>query len=146
VLAGVAVPEQLVVTVRQGVRTGVGLAVLTVAVGVAVRAGEDDLALRAGRPALDLPAPGLERVAEEEVHVERADVGLVPDLRAGLARAVMDLDCAVVAWGVLGRDARGRRASERKPEGAHCQHGGTDDRAHTVGPHCILQRCDVCAP
>jgi hypothetical protein len=97
----VAVPEELVVAVRKRVDAFLGLAVLAVTLRV-VGAAEDNGALVTGRPFLDLPGAGLLRVAEVEVEVERAHVGLVPDLaRVVLARALVDLHGPVVAGRVV---------------------------------------------
>ena len=129
-LAGVevAVPEQLVVTVRQRVDALLGLAILAVAVRV-VRAAEDDRALLAGRrPLLDLPRAGLFRVREIEVEVERADMRLVPDLAVlALARPVVDLDRAVVAGRVVSQGGR------RKPGEGREEHRGKQAQGPNEG-------------
>jgi hypothetical protein len=113
----IAVPEELVVAFRKRVDTVFRLAVLAVALGV-VRAAQHDGALVAGRPLLDLPGSRLLRIAEVEMEVERAHVGLVVHLaRVVLAVAFVDLHGAVVAGVSLDRagDAGARSATMTSP-------------------------------
>jgi hypothetical protein len=67
-----------------------------------------------------MPAAGLDRVGEEEVQVERADVRFVPDLGCRFGRAIVHLDGAVVARRVHGNRRR-RRKQRDHDQGEHRQ-------------------------
>jgi hypothetical protein len=108
--AGIPVPEQFVVTIRQRVGAAGWLAILTVPSCV-IRTAQDDISLVTRRPLLDLPCAGLDRIGKEEMQMERADVGLVPDFGGRLPSAVVDLHGPVVTRGV---DSHRRRWHEER--------------------------------